>query len=109
MPPMTPEDSLDVRHAAALIGRHPETVRRWVWSGRLPAQRRGNRLLVARADVEALAARDGAAATSLASWAERARAFQASTASSGAGRGAADLVLEDRRLRSGIEADDAGR
>lgn len=98
-----------MRRAAALVGRHPETVRRWVWSGRLPAQRRGNRLLVARADVEALAASEGGAATSLAAWAESARTFQAATASSGSAGSAADLVLEDRRLRSGVADDDAGR
>ena len=38
-------DFVDVRQAAALIGRHPETIRRWVWSGRIAARRRGNRLL----------------------------------------------------------------
>jgi hypothetical protein len=41
-------DMIDVRCAAALVRRHPETVRRWVWSGRLAAQRQGNRLLMAR-------------------------------------------------------------
>jgi excisionase family DNA binding protein len=90
---------VDVRHAAALAGRHPETVRRWVWSGRLAARRQGNRLLVARADVEALAAAGGAQTTSLAAWAERARA--ARTGTGGSGRSAADLVIEDRRRRSG--------
>jgi excisionase family DNA binding protein len=105
-----PEDPLDVRRAAALVGRHPETVRRWVWSGRLPAERRGNRLLVARADVEALAASETRPVATLAMWAAEARAFQASTAAAGVGGSAADLVLEDRRLRSGIDAgDDAGR
>ena len=67
-------EMIDVRSAAALVRRHPETVRRWVWSGRLAAQRHGNRLLMARADVEALAASDGRALTSLAAWAERTRA-----------------------------------
>jgi excisionase family DNA binding protein len=41
-------EMVDVRRAAQLVRRTPETVRRWIWSGRLPAVRRGNRLLVAR-------------------------------------------------------------
>ena len=53
--------------AAARIGVHPATVRRWVAAGLLPAVRRGPRIIyVNRADVDALAARpvvttDGAA------------------------------------------------
>lgn len=89
---------LDVRSAAALVGRHPETVRRWVWSGRLPAHRRGNRLLVTREDLEAAAG--GAATTSLAEWAERARAARGPARAGGSGRSAADLVIEDRAQRS---------
>ena len=45
---------LDVREAAAFVDRTAETVRRWVWSGRVPAIRQGNRLFVARRDLEAL-------------------------------------------------------
>jgi len=45
---------IDVRHAAVLVGRHPETIRRWVWSGRLAAQRRGRRLLVERSEVQSV-------------------------------------------------------
>lgn len=32
--------TLDVNEAARLAGRHPETVRRRVWTGRLRAERR---------------------------------------------------------------------
>lgn len=94
-------DMLDVRTAAALAHRNPETVRRWVWSGRLAAQRRGRRILVARADVEALA---GKAATyghvSLAEWAQRAQAPPQHVRTRRRARSAADLVLEDRAGRS---------
>jgi excisionase family DNA binding protein len=85
---------LDIRSAAALVGRHPETLRRWVWSGRLAARREGRRLLVARDDVERLA---GAGSRDLAGWAARARTLQ----SPAGGRSAAELVLEDRAARSG--------
>jgi excisionase family DNA binding protein len=89
------EEMLDVRRAAALVGRHPETVRRWVWTGRLTAHRRGNRLLVARGDVEALAGTPTRAPIDLSTWVDRVR--------SGDRRGtrssAADLVIADRAGR----------
>jgi hypothetical protein len=88
-------DELDVKSAAAVAGRTAETIRRWVWSGRLPARRRGNRLLVARRDVEAIAGDRGA--LSLAEWLTLAEG--ALSARAGAGTSAADLVLEERRRR----------
>lgn len=70
-------EMIDVREAAALAGRTPETVRRWVWSGRLACRRSGNRLLIARADVERISAGSvpslPAPASSLQQWAEEAR------------------------------------
>lgn len=90
---------LDVRRAAALVGRHPETVRRWVWSGRLAARRRGNRLFMTRADVEAIAGERGTV-IGLADWADRARRARDATGANGPGRSAAELVLEDRTYRS---------
>ena len=95
------KDTLDVRGAAALVGRHPETVRRWVWSGRLRAHRDGRRMLVARADLEALMAGDSHDALTLAEWAERARATRAAAGVHDPGGSAADLVIEDRAARAG--------
>lgn len=92
-------DELDVAAAAAVAGRSAETVRRWVWSGRLRAHRRGNKLLIARSDLDRLLGSSGiAAAISLADWV-------AAVESSGLKKGprgatAADLVLQERRLRS---------
>jgi excisionase family DNA binding protein len=102
-------DMIDVRGAAALVGRHPETVRRWVWSGRLTASRQGNRLLIARADVEAVAASEGRGLTSLAAWADRARAAREGAAARGSGSSAAELVIEDRAQRSRPAETRAGR
>jgi excisionase family DNA binding protein len=102
------DEMLDVRQAAELVGRHPETVRRWVWSGRLAARREGNRLLVARADVLATAPRE-AATVGLGAWAERAGRVRGATATRRSRRSAADLVLEDRADRSSSSEARAGR
>ena len=92
-------DMVGIREAATLVERTPETVRRWVWSGRLPAVKKGNRLLVNRADLREVAtgqsAPDGPALT-LAEW----RATVAEHLIRKTGRTASDLVLADRRQRS---------
>jgi len=49
---------IDVRQAVVLVGRHPETIRRWIWSGRLAGQRRGRRLFVVTREVRAVAGQD---------------------------------------------------
>jgi excisionase family DNA binding protein len=100
---------IDVRRAAALVRRHPETVRRWVWSGRLSAERQGNRLLLARADVEAVAAGQGEALPSLAEWSDRAHAAREAAGARGCGTSAAQLVIEERAQRSRPREIHAGR
>jgi hypothetical protein len=102
------DDLIDVRHAATLVRRHPETIRRWVWSGRLAARRQGRRLLVVPSEVEAVARQD-VAASSLREWADRARAVGTSMRPGASTRSAADLVIEDRLARSGLGRDRARR
>jgi hypothetical protein len=89
-------DELDVNGAALLAGRTPETIRRWVWSGRLMARKRGNRLIVARRDVEALAGTDGRS-LSLAEWATLAERTMGGRRASGVS--AAELVIDERKRR----------
>lgn len=93
------DEWIGVQRAAMLVRRHPETIRRWIWSGRLSARRDGNRLAVARDEVEALA-RQTANDISLREWADRARSARASSQQAGRRRSGADLVIEDRRSRS---------
>ncbi len=92
---------IDVREAAGLAARTPETVRRWVWSGRLEAQRQGRRLLVARDDVLRLSGKPalGGREPTLREWAAEARRSQPS----GVAKTARDLVMADREARSGGE------
>lgn len=98
-------DTLTIREAAIQVGRAPETIRRWVWSGRLKAEKQGNRLVVARNDLQRAAPAPGC--RSLATWL---KALESQGASKAAGRvrSAADLVLEDRRSRSAEEGRHAG-
>lgn len=92
-------DVLDVREAAQYVSRTPETVRRWVWSGKVTAIRQGHRLLIPRADLDgAVTDRDqDQSRMSLADWAASVPRTGSARASS-----ASILVLEDRR-------DDHGR
>lgn len=96
-------DEVDIRAAAALTGRSAETVRRWVWSGRLRARKRGKRLFVVRGDLEALAGTSAANHLTLSEWRAMANGILKRSAN---GRSASDLVLADRRERSGYP--DAG-
>lgn len=50
------EDMITVREAARECQRTPETVRRWIWDGKLPAKKLGNQLFVKRSDLDRLVA-----------------------------------------------------
>ena len=49
------DDILDIRAAARLIGAHPETLRRHIRAGRLPANKFGVAWMVTRSDLNAFA------------------------------------------------------
>ncbi|MBI2287633.1 MAG: helix-turn-helix domain-containing protein [Chloroflexi bacterium] len=50
---MTKETNLiTVREAARECGRNMETVRRWIWAGKLPAEKLGNQLFIKKADLD---------------------------------------------------------
>ena len=44
------EELVSVREASKESGRNTETVRRWIWSGKLPAQKLGNQLFIKKDD-----------------------------------------------------------
>ena len=89
-------EMVDVREAAELSRRTPETIRRWVWGGRLHAVKNGNKLFVRRADVVAAEAEGSPdERLSLHDWVSLLpREGRAAVT-------AADLVLEDRAERAG--------
>jgi excisionase family DNA binding protein len=102
---MSAQREISVREAARRAHRSEETVRRWIWSGRLPARKRGNsyRIDVAHLDriavvydppdVDPATAGGGLGAwlDDLDRWKEGLRVT--------AGATAADLVIEDRHAR----------
>jgi hypothetical protein len=45
------DDLVNVRDAARQCGRAAETVRRWIWDGKLPAQKLGNQLFIKKKDL----------------------------------------------------------
>jgi excisionase family DNA binding protein len=45
---------LTVPEAARRVGRNPETVRRWIRSGRLPARKVGTQHVIEEADLDAM-------------------------------------------------------
>ena len=90
-------DELTINAAAALVRRSPETVRRWVWAGRLKARKSGRHLLVPRAEVEALGA-GGAPQLSLREWGDLAQ--RVLNRPDKGGRSASDLVLGERHKRA---------
>jgi excisionase family DNA binding protein len=45
---------LTVEEAATRVGRSPETVRRWIRAGRLPAQTEGRRRVIDPADLDSV-------------------------------------------------------
>jgi len=46
----TKDELISVREAATECGRNMETVRRWIWGGKLPAEKLGNQLFIKRSD-----------------------------------------------------------
>lgn len=53
MPEKDSKKIISVREAAKECGRNTETVRRWIWSGKLPAEKLGNQLFIKRTDLAA--------------------------------------------------------
>jgi excisionase family DNA binding protein len=105
-------DEVSVREAARRAGRSEETIRRWIWSGRLPAVKRGTsyRIDVRHlediiVELESGAGSHGGADQSASSrqaewlaWLEEVDAWKAGMKTV-PGASAADLVIEDRRAR----------
>jgi predicted site-specific integrase-resolvase len=52
------EQMVTVRQAAEQCHRNAETIRRWIWSGKLPAKKLGNQLFVNQEHLSAVCGRN---------------------------------------------------
>ena len=110
---MTALEEIPVREAARRVHRSPETVRRWIWSGRLPATKRGNTYYVDVVHLEGIAVEMGITGFAaqpaddvpgghLAAWladVDQWKSGLAAATGSAARATASDLVIEDRYAR----------
>jgi excisionase family DNA binding protein len=98
-------EQITVREAARRAHRSAETIRRWIWSGRLPAEKHGNVYYVDIVHLERIMVMyeagpsDSATSTGdLQAWLDDLDQWKASLSGSG-GASAAELVIEDRHAR----------
>jgi excisionase family DNA binding protein len=101
---MSAAQEITVREAAQRAHRSEETIRRWIWSGRLPAHKSGNSYRIDIRHLDRIAVVFDAAddhpgaGGSLRAWLDELDRWKAGRAVA-AGSSAADLVIEDRHAR----------
>jgi len=102
---MTAAQELTVRQAAWRAGRSEETIRRWIWSGRLPAVKRGTSYRIDVMHLEQVMVELGTGAyghtgssASWQAWLDAVAEWKAGLKTT-PGVSASDLVIEDRRAR----------
>jgi excisionase family DNA binding protein len=106
---MTAVQEITVREAARRVHRSTETIRRWIWSGRLPATKRGNTYYVDVNYLDRVAVGVNAGdwhaapdAPGLGSWLAEVGQWRSGLGGAGRGGGqatASDLVTGDRYAR----------
>lgn len=107
---MTTTQEITVREAAARVRRSTETVRRWIWSGRLPAVKHGNTYYVDVMQLDRVAVELGTAEwhepapAALGAWLAEVDDWRSALDRVAEGHRvtattASDLVLEDRHAR----------
>ncbi|MDR2983394.1 MAG: helix-turn-helix domain-containing protein [Nocardiopsaceae bacterium] len=102
---MMTAQELTVRQAAKRAGRSEETIRRWIWSGRLPAVKRGTSYRIDVVRLEEVIVELDAETSGHADPRKRWRQWLDDVArwktglKATTGVTAADLLIEDRRAR----------
>ncbi len=102
---MSAIQEITVREAARRAHRSEETIRRWIWSGRLPAHKRGNSYRIDIAYLDRIAviydpadADPAAPGHGLRAWLDDLDRWKEDLHVT-TGASAADLVIEDRHAR----------
>ena len=104
---MTAVEEITVQEAARRTGRSPETIRRWIWSGRLPAVKHGNTYYVDVVHLEGVAVEMGVIVHGsaeftpgdLGAWLGEVDEWKAGLRVGSRRQTASDLVIEDRHAR----------
>jgi excisionase family DNA binding protein len=104
---VTAVEEITVQEAARRTARSPETIRRWIWSGKLPAVKHGNTYYVDVVHLEGVAVEMGvivhgtadSAPGDLGAWLTEVDEWKAGLPGSSRRRTASDLVIEDRHAR----------
>jgi excisionase family DNA binding protein len=106
---MTAVQEITVREAATRVHRSAETIRRWIWSGRLPATKHGNTYYVDVIYLDRLAVEmngsgwhnmpDRADMSSWLSEVDQWRSTLAAVKRGNRSETASELVIEDRHAR----------
>lgn len=99
------DELISVREAAKECGRNMETVRRWIWSGKLPARKLGNQLFIKRKDLASycrLPARVQVAEKAVRAYSAKPTLDEPQTKNKPGARG--DLIKKMRKLRQEIRA-----
>jgi excisionase family DNA binding protein len=102
---VTAAQEISVREAARRTGRSAETIRRWIWSGRLPAIKRGNTYYVDVMHLEGVAVEMGTNSIApvppdgLEAWLAEVDHWRSGRAGAAVRQTASDLVIDDRRAR----------
>lgn len=97
---MPQDDLISVREAARECRRTTETVRRWVWGGKLPAQKLGNQLFIKRSDLASFCREKAVAeyqAKPKEDWFERATALREELRAQGLNFDDVDEVIHEMR------------
>jgi len=88
-----------------MAGRSEETIRRWIWSGRLPAVKKGTSYRIDVVHLEEVVVEmqpeprhQGSVSNSMLEWLDSVAEWKAGLTTK-PGASAADLVIEDRRAR----------
>jgi excisionase family DNA binding protein len=102
---MVAAQELSVRQAARRAGRSEETIRRWIWSGRLPAVKRGTSYRIdvvhleqVMVELETGSSGQAVPSASWQAWLDAVAEWKAGLKTT-PGISASDLVIEDRHAR----------
>ncbi len=104
---MVAAQELTVREAARMAGRSEETIRRWIWSGRLPAAKKGTSYRIDVVHLQEVIVEtqpdphhQASASNSMLEWLDSVAEWKAGLAiKPRPGASAADLIIEDRHAR----------